>query len=38
LDLAPPNGGGDVDLIVLAAARLGQARLIDNLRITPLPA
>ncbi len=37
-DLVPPNGSGDVDLIVLAAARLGQARLIDNLRVTPPPA
>ncbi len=39
-DLGPPVGEGD--LVVLAAARLGSARLIDNLRIpgngTPVPA
>ena len=33
LDLAPP-GPVDTDLIILAAARLGKARLIDNLRAT----
>jgi pantoate--beta-alanine ligase len=31
-DLQPP-GEGDRDLVVLAAARLGRARLIDNLRV-----
>ena len=31
-DLAPPQPG-DSDLVMLAAARLGQARLIDNLRV-----
>ena len=30
-DLGPPEG--DDDLVVLAAARLGKARLIDNLRV-----
>jgi pantothenate synthetase len=29
--LAPPTGA-DVELVVLAAARLGKARLIDNLQ------
>jgi pantoate--beta-alanine ligase len=29
-DLAPPHAG-DRELVVLAAARLGQTRLIDNL-------
>ena len=32
LDLGPP-GPEDRDLVVLAAARLGRARLIDNLRV-----
>lgn len=31
-DLAPP-GPGDEDLVILAAAYLGRARLIDNLRV-----
>ncbi len=31
-DLGPPDGGEDV-LVVLAAARLGRARLIDNLKV-----
>ncbi|NKN32297.1 pantoate--beta-alanine ligase [Marichromatium bheemlicum] len=31
-DLAAP-GGGDADLVILAAARLGRARLIDNRRV-----
>jgi pantoate--beta-alanine ligase len=30
VDLAPPQSG-DRDLVVLAAARLGETRLIDNL-------
>jgi pantoate--beta-alanine ligase len=34
-DLAPPQGGADEALVVLAAARLGRTRLIDNLEITP---
>ncbi len=32
-DLARPGGAGDEQLIVLAAARLGKARLIDNVRV-----
>lgn len=32
-DLAPP-GAEETDRVVLAAARLGRARLIDNLRVT----
>lgn len=36
-DLATP-GAGDGDLVVLAAAWLGKARLIDNLRFARLPA
>lgn len=32
-DLAAP-GTGDVDLVILTAARLGRARLIDNLEVT----
>jgi len=32
LDLTPP-GAGDRELVVLAAARLGKARLIDNLQV-----
>lgn len=32
-DLAPA-APGDMDLVILAAARLGQARLIDNVRLT----
>ena len=32
-DLAQPTTADDMDLIVLAAAHLGQARLIDNLRV-----
>jgi pantoate--beta-alanine ligase len=35
-DLAAPNGSGDIDLVVLGAARLGKARLIDNLRVSPV--
>jgi len=31
-DLAPPQGG-DAELIVLAAAKLGRTRLIDNLEL-----
>jgi pantoate--beta-alanine ligase len=31
-DLQPPEQG-DVDLVILVAARLGKARLIDNLRV-----
>lgn len=34
-ELAPPQGPGDGALVVLAAARLGRTRLIDNLEITP---
>jgi pantoate--beta-alanine ligase len=34
-DLALPQGGADEALVVLAAARLGRTRLIDNLEITP---
>jgi pantoate--beta-alanine ligase len=32
-DLAPPDGPADGALVVLAAARLGAARLIDNLSV-----
>ncbi|HKJ76985.1 MAG TPA: pantoate--beta-alanine ligase [Gammaproteobacteria bacterium] len=35
-DLAPP-GPADTGLVVLAAARLGRARLIDNLRVSRPP-
>lgn len=35
-DLAPP-GTEDTELVVLAAARLGRARLIDNLRLRRSP-
>ena len=34
-DLGLPQGGADEALVVLAAARLGRTRLIDNLEITP---
>jgi pantoate--beta-alanine ligase len=34
-DLGLPQGGADEALVVLAAARLGKTRLIDNLEITP---
>ena len=34
-DLALPQGGAEEALVVLAAARLGRTRLIDNLEITP---
>jgi pantoate--beta-alanine ligase len=34
-DLSAPSGA-DADLIALAAARVGRARLIDNLRVTEL--
>ncbi|MDO9072897.1 MAG: pantoate--beta-alanine ligase [Rubrivivax sp.] len=34
-DLGLPLGGPDEALVVLAAARLGKTRLIDNLEITP---
>ena len=33
VDLGPPDGPDDIDLIVLGAARLGRARLIDNIRV-----
>ncbi|MDP2006298.1 MAG: pantoate--beta-alanine ligase [Rubrivivax sp.] len=35
VDLGLPQGGADEALVVLAAARLGKTRLIDNLEITP---
>jgi pantoate--beta-alanine ligase len=34
-DLGLPQGGAEEALVVLAAARLGRTRLIDNLEITP---
>lgn len=35
-DLSPPEAG-DTDLVILAAAYLGKARLIDNLRVNLAP-
>ncbi len=32
-DLTPPNGAAQTHLVVLGAARLGKARLIDNLQV-----